>query len=345
MRRSLANLTPALLALLALATAALAQDVVIEPQTGDVSIALVNGTTGAPGAADRLELRQIGYAMKLLAAADGVSDKVVFPAVEMLPFRPYLAIATRGGVAYRAQMTGQEFLDGKTLTVHVFDETDDTAGVTVTGMNVVARRHADGCELEYILTIENESRPQRTIAAASSPLRFAAPALTSATAELYRGPQPEDAEVTAADGLTAARIPLAPGTTRFVHKGFLAESGPVHLEIGANLPVAAWSLMVSPAELAVDARDLTRDEGDYPGFGRWRGPALTAGQRVPVDLPALSRELAAAATHAKRAAPTDGASRAAATGNEAPGRSWIWIVGAAISLGLLAIGLWRRSGR
>lgn len=345
MRRILANLTSALLTLLVLATAAEAQDVVMEPQTGSASIRIVNGTTGEPGDAERLELRQIGVAMTLLAAADHVSDKVVFPAVEMLPFRPYLAIATRGGVVYRAQMTGQELLDGKSLTVHVFDQTDDLAGVTITGMNVVARRRADGCELEYILTIENESRPQRTVAASALPVRLDTPALTSTTAEVYRGPQPETAAITESGGQTAARIPLAPGTTRFSLKGFWPEAGPARLEIGTNLPVTAWSLMVSPAQLAVQTTSLTRDDGEYPGFGRWRGAALAPGQRVQVDLPPLTDDLAATTKPAERPARDAESGRVANADAGPSGSSWAWTVGVVVSLGLLAFGLWRRQRR
>ncbi len=210
-----------------------AQDAVLDPQTCSVTVKLINGTTGERGAAERVELREIGFAMRLLASAENVAGEVTFPGVELLNFRPYLAVAMNGGVAYRAQAVGQTFLDGEAVTVHVFDQTESLEGVTVSGMNVVVRRQAAGCELEYILTVNNDARPQRTVAAASVPVRLVTPNLEGSSAEVYRGPEPEPAELASgADGLQGPRVALAPGTTRVVVKGFWDAPGPVRLEIG-----------------------------------------------------------------------------------------------------------------
>lgn len=332
--------------LLMLAGVACAQDAVMAPQTGSVTVKLVNGTTGERGEAERVELREIGFAMTLLASAEKVAGEVTFPGVKLLNYRPYLAVAMRGDVAYRAQMVGQKFLDGDAITVHVFDQTESLEGVSVSGMNVVVRRQASGCELEYILTVENAARPQRTIAAAALPVRLVVPSLTSATADVYRGPEPEPAEIaTGAGGLTGPRVALAPGTTRVVLKGFWDMPGPARLDIGCSLPVAAWSLMVSPSTLAVEAPDLSRDAGDYPGFVRLRGPALTPGQTVRVNLPALSDDLAAASGSARATSP-GGATKGVRGGTAAAGgRGWVWTVAIALSVVLLGLGLWQRRRR
>jgi hypothetical protein len=329
--------------LLILTGVAGAQDAVIEPQTGSVTVKLVNGTTGEPGEAERVELREIGFAMRLLASAANVAGEVVFPGVRLLKDRPYLAVALRGAVAYRAQLVGQKFLDGDAITVYVFDQTESLDGVSVSGMNVIVRRQAAGCELEYLLTVENAARPQRTIAAGVLPVRVVVPSLTAAAAEMYRGPEPEPVEIAAGpDGLVGPRIALTPGTTRVVLKGFWDVPGPARLEIGCSLPVTAWSLMVSPTTLAVLAPDLSRDAGDYPDFARLRGPALTPGQTVRVDLPALSDDLAGEAGSSRSNQPPAAAKGAPGRAAGSGSHDWVWTVAIVVSVLLLGVGLWQR---
>jgi hypothetical protein len=332
--------------LLMLAGAACAQDAVLDPQTCSVKVKLVNGTTGERGEAERVEIREIGFAMRLLASADNVVGEINFPGVELLNFRPYLAVAMHRGMAYRAQLVGQKFLDGEAITVHVFDQTESLDGVNVSGMNVVIRRQAAGCELEYILTVDNATRPQRTIAASALPLRVILPGITAATAEIYRGPEPEPAEMaTGPDGLSGPRVGLAPGTTRVVLKGFWDVPGPARLEVGCSLPVAAWSLMVSPATLAVEAPDLSRDAGDYPGFVRWRGPVLAPGQTVRIDLPALTDDIARTGRSGRKT-PAGGATTGSQdAGDGSSGHGWIWGLAIVASLCVLGFGLWRRRRR
>lgn len=342
-RRLILALLLSLLATGALDHGVLAQDAVLEPQTCSVTVKLVNGTTGEPGDAERVEVREIGFAMRLIASRENVAGEVTFPGVELLNFRPYLAVATRAGVAYRAQLVGQKFLEGEAVTVHVFDQTEALDGVSVTGMNVVARRQAAGCELEYILTVENASRPQRTIEASAVPVRLLMPTLTAATAEVYRGPEPEPAEIaTGADGLVGPRVAFAPGTTRVVLKGFWDVPGSARLEVGCSLPVAAWSLMVSPATLTLEAPSLSPDPGDYPGFARLRGPALTPGQSVRIILPELTDDLAAAGSSRRGRDNDDPAAATRGAGAEGTGRSWLWGLALAASLGLIGFGVWRR---
>ncbi len=323
-----------------------AQDAVLDPQTCSVTVKLVNGTTGASGEAERVELRETGVEMRLLASAENVVGEITFPGVALLNFRKYLAVATSGGVAYRAQLVGQKFLDGEAVTVHVFDQTELLEGVRVSGMNVVVRRQSTGCELEYILTVENDARPQRTIAAAAVPVGLVLPKLTAVTAEVYRGPAAEPAEIaTGPNGLAGPRVALVPGTTRMVIKGFWETPGPARLDVGCRLPVAAWSLMVSPATLAVVAPDLSRDAGDYPGFARLRGPALVSGQTIRVELPALSGDVAVAERSSRNTSPGE-AARGAGTGAATSGsHTWFWALGLVASVGLLGFGLWRRRRR
>lgn len=51
------------------------------------------------------------------------------------------------------------------------------------------------------------------------------------------------------------------------------------MPVGSNLPVAAWSLLMSPPSVAVETTELQApDETTVPGFVRRAGPALAAGQ-------------------------------------------------------------------
>ncbi len=327
------------------ATCALADDAAMAPQSADVTVTITNGTTGKPGTADRVEVREIGYAMRLLASADNVKGQIVFPNVELLSFRPYLATAIRNGVPYQARMNGQNFLDGEALTVYVFDETDDLDGVTITGLNAVLRRRGAGYELEYVMTIENKMRPQKTVSAAAVPVRMLMPAgVANLQGQVFRGPESEPITLQAtADGFTGSAIALPPGGTRITATGFLAAAGKAHVDIACNLPVEAWSLLVSPQDLVVACAELNRNNDDeYPTYTRYRGAALAAGQRVPVDVNVAPGVGQATDVFAGADTGTTPAGALPSTGDDADG-GFPWAVILGVSVALVAFGIWRRS--
>lgn len=328
---------------LALVATAGAQEGGLATQTGGVTVKVVNGTTGAAGDAEQVELREFGAQMRLVASAGSTVGEVTFPGVDLTPAQSYLAVAVREGVEYRAQLDGQKLLDGDAITVHVFDQTASLAGVGVSGLNIMVRRRASGCELEYVVTVENASRPPCTIAATGLPVRLALPDLTDATAEVYGGPQPIPLKMASVgSGLVGMPVALVPGKTRIVLKGYWDVPGPASLEIGANLPVAAWNLAVCPATLAVLAPELSHESSDDPAFAQLRGPALAVDQRLRVTLPALTSEIASAGMDGPGATTGRPVPQPRPDAPRQAGPRWFWSVGAVVSVLLVGLGLWQR---
>jgi hypothetical protein len=198
-------------------------------------------------------------------------------------------------VGYHAQPKGQDFLDGKPIVVHAFEQTDDLAGVIITGMNVVVRARREAYELEFIVTVDNQSRPQRTLSARALPVQLLLPSgLRDVEVEVDNGPDPVTADLRpAAGGRRGVAAAITPGQARVSIRGALDADDPFEFSVAANLGVQAWSLLAWPAELSVRSFDLQKDHTNtYAEFSRWIGPALEPGQEVEVT---VSRPVATAA--------------------------------------------------
>ncbi len=264
------------------------QTAILERVPTDVTIEIVNGTTGEPARAQRVVLREPGPTPTTVSERDGVDGSVRFADLALYNFVLYTATAWVDGVAYHAEQRGQDFREGKTLVVECYDQTEDLAGLRITGLNVVVRHSPAGFGLEYIAIVANETRPRRTIAAAAVPLRLALAAdLARVTVEIGGDRlDPRRAEVRATgDGQRGVAVALTPGSTRIAVRGQLPGARRADLAVAANLDVDAWSLLAWPAELQVrgDGLTLARDAA-YPEFSRWQGPRLQAGDTVAVTI-------------------------------------------------------------
>jgi len=276
-------------ALVAFASPAAAQgDVILDRLPMDVTVRVVDAATGETVRAERVLVREPGPIQTTVAESFDVDGTVTFEGLMLHTFKPYVVSAWVQGVAYHAQQNGQAFLDGQEITVHAFPQSEDLAGVIVTGMNVVVRRQESGFDLEYVLQIENRSRPQRTIPAGALPVQLALPpGLERTVCEVRRGPDPLTGELQAtAGGLHGVAMDLPPGPARVTVRGLLTAER-IEVPVAVNLPVEAWSLLAWPASLEVRSFDLERDrDSDYPEFSRWKGPALEPGQRLNVSVAA-----------------------------------------------------------
>jgi hypothetical protein len=264
------------------------QNAILDRQSADATIRIVNGTTNEPARAERVLLREPHPMMEVVAEAFGIDGEVVFRGLQLYNFRRYLATAWVNGVPYHAEQRGQDFLDGKALDVHSFASSDDLEGVVVSGMNIVVRQRVDGFGLEYILIVSNESRPQHTIAAESLPIQLTLPSgLDRLRIEVGSGgPDPRPAELKpAGDGRQGIAVALTPGSTRLTIGGILTDVTSTELIVSTNLDVRSWSLLAWPAELQIHSFDLERDRQDeYPEFRRWLGKPLQAKQQVRITI-------------------------------------------------------------
>lgn len=314
---------------------------VLEPQPADIVVRVVNATQGVTVPAERVLVRVSGALLDRVAEATDVDGEITFPDVEVYNFKPYIVSAWVDGVGYHTKRSGQELLDGEVAVVHAFDSTDSTEGVTVTGLNVVTRHVEGGFSYELIATLDNQARPQRTVAAAALPLRVALPAgLARTTVEVDDGPEPFSAPLEAAGEFTGVRAALPPGQARITVAGEVASGDALSFEVGCNLPVQQWSLMTWPDDLDVRGDDLREDrDRDYAGFGRWRGPALAPGERLAVTVEAAAPAVTAPVFD-DAPEPTDTATPPPP--REGRGFPWVTVAAAAVLLGAYAVWRFRR---
>ena len=264
-----------------------AQDAILERQETDATVRVELGTTGKTARAERVLVREVGAVMTILAEATDVDGEVTFEDLKVFNFKPHIVTAWVEGVAYHTQVKGQVFLNGDPAVVHAFELSDDLSGLAITGLNVVVRAQEDGYELEYIVTLNNETRPQRTLRADAMPLQLALPgALRAIEVEIDNGPDPLSGSLRSArGGLQGVVAALPPGEARVTVRGRITTADRVEFTVELNRPVAQWSLLAWPASLDVRSFDLELDDSNrYTEFSRWLGPPLDAGQEIDVTV-------------------------------------------------------------
>jgi len=267
--------------------AAEAQDAVLERLETDATIRVELGVTGSAVRAERVLLREVGAVMTTVAEASDVDGEVTFEDLKLYNFKPHIVSAWVDGVAYHTKVNGQVFMNGQPAIVHAFEQTDDLDGVTITGMNVVVRKQEGGFEVEYIVTLDNQSRPQRTVRADALPLQLSLPrGLRGIEVDVDNGPDPLTGSLrSAGGGLQGVTAALPPGEARITVRGDLPTADRVDFTVELNLPVAQWSLLAWPASLEVRSFDLEHDDANaYSEFSRWRGPALEPGREIDVSV-------------------------------------------------------------
>ena len=323
------------------------QDAILERLEADATVRVELGTTGRTVTAERVLIREVGALMTTMAEATNVDGEVTFEDLMVFNFKPYIVSAWVDGVGYHAKPRGQTFLNGLPVVINAFEQTSDLSGLSITGMNVVVRAREDDYEFEFIVTVDNAMRPQRTLRADALPIRLALPAgLRGIEVEVDNGPDPLTAELRpAGGGLTGVATALTPGEARITVRGTVPLAGPnesakrVEFSVAANLAVANWSLLAWPASLEVRSFDLEQDrDNNYTEFSRWFGEPLEPGREIDVTVGAATTSGEASPAFSSQteevAAPR---ARRAAKGRGVP---WLTIASAVILLSAYVV--WRR---
>ena len=167
---------------------AMAQSVDAFP--GDVRIEIINATTGDPGNCERLTIDYISARANNLVDLRPSDTIFTIASVPLIEGGKYVVTAWRQGVPYFFSYRGRD-MTGDTLTLHVFDTTDQLQDVVITGMNLVVQRQETVLRLEYLLQVNNRTGPQYTVL--GSPHTFTIlvpPGSEDLTAEYHRGLDP-----------------------------------------------------------------------------------------------------------------------------------------------------------
>jgi hypothetical protein len=311
-----------------------------------VTVELINGTTGEPGAAERITLQELTAQRQVLASAEGVDGTATLPTAPVHRLRDYLVIAYRSGVHYYAKASGYD-LQRRAIKVYVFDATDSLAGLAIEGLNLVIRRQGALFDLEYLITVTNETRPQATVRPSPHTVELVLPsAATNVRAELTRGPEPEELEIASSGGRHRLPAPLPPGRSQLRLTADLPFASEIEFPLTSNLPVRSWSLLTLPPTLDVRGVGLEPVADTGTGdFARIVGPALDAGQEYRFVL--AVRAAAEAATEIfTETAPAEAATGAAAE-EEAAREDNVPIAAIVVPLAVLVLVLylWHRRRR
>ncbi|MBK9776977.1 MAG: hypothetical protein IPP62_11535 [bacterium] len=281
---------PLLLALSALLLAAFAQPggaraqgVVGDPT--DLRFTVRNATTGQPAVAERIVIDYVVGRLNTILDTKPGGAEFTASAVPVKDIGQYIITLWHEGVPYWWQKRGAELTAGP-VALDVFSVTASLESATISGLNLVVRHRETTAELELMVEIANDARPQVTINQASGTFDLMLPAGATAVEATYqRGPEPTPVAVTLSGTRATVAMPLTPGANRLRLTARVPWDGALDMPVGSNLPVAAWSLLTSPPSVAVETTELQApDETTVPGFVRRAGPALAAGQVASLRL-------------------------------------------------------------
>lgn len=250
----------------------------------DLSFRCIDASVDLPSTPERFVIQAQDLTLTELADIRPAGPEFTVNSVPIRADARYLLTATAGGVPYFWEMGGAELAAGP-VTLHVFATSEDLAGVRVTGMNVLATRQESLLNLEIVLQVLNEARPQVTVLGDPT-FAVSVPAGTSnIQAHYLRGPEP----IAVATDLVGTRLglkaPLTSGSNQIRIQAAVPWREGLELPVGCSLPVDAWSLLTTPAYLEVRAFDLEMDRDQaVPGFGRYVGPPLETDRDLVVVL-------------------------------------------------------------
>jgi len=250
-----------------------------------VTFRVFNATTQGPGAVDRLTIDYMTFRLNRILDTHPSGSTFTLEGVPLKDAGHYIVTAWWRDVPYWFEYRGGKMV-GDTLTVNVFDATDDLQGVSQTGLNLVVHRRGELLDLEYLLQFNNATSPQRTVLADDRTLELAIPAGASNPEATYtRGPEPTPIAVAARSDrlLLAAPLTWGKNTIRVTVQLPWAEN--LELPVGLNFPLESWSLLLSPDWLeAVGAGLEPAQSADFPGYARYHGPPVDAGRTLSVRL-------------------------------------------------------------
>jgi len=252
----------------------------------DLRFEVRNATNDSPGTIDRLTIEYLRGQRNGILDFAPTGSSFIAPGVPVKEIGRYIVTAWAHDVPYWWSLRGRTLLAGPT-TLYVFDTTNQRDDVTIKGLNLVLRHQGSLLQLEYMLQVENQNTPQRTVLGTTATFEIYFPAgCEQITATYLRGPDPTPfpATTNGTDRLSLG-VPLTPGANHIQITASVPWHQGLEIPVGSNLPIASWSVLSAPTWLAVQALELTTcDQKTAPGFSRWPGPALAADRRVNLKL-------------------------------------------------------------
>lgn len=319
--------------------AALAQGVVGDAT--DLRFTVRDATTGQPAAPERLTIAYVAGRLNTVLDMEPGGAEFTAPAVPVKDIGQYIITLWYQGVPYWWQKRGSDLAEGP-VSLDVFAVTEDHQAVTITGLNLIVRYRETTVDLELMVEVGNQAKPQVVVNRGSGTFELQLPAgATDIEATYQRGPEPTPVPVTLTGTRASIGMPLTPGANQLHLTARAPWAEGLELPVGSDLPIAAWSLLTAPPSLTVEAAEMQApDEQSAPGFVRRVGPALAAGRTATVRLGggAAAGEpepLFTASAPTDAAAGDDAAGPAAGGGRRFP--TVLALLGVLIVIGVVAV--------
>jgi len=245
---------------------------------------LLNGTTGGPGVADRIELIDVAQGMEPLATVEDVSG--AFEIADVPESEAHLLLrVVRGDVTFSQSL---EAID-QPVQLEVYEVTRDLVGVDMARHHVIFRRDAEHMLVTELFEFENASDPPMTIVADALPMRFGFenPTHGAPQASVGSGEFPITLPVVETDAanVRAVERALRPGTTR-MFVSYAIEYDPNGTDwVNTNVYGARdRRVLVAPPDVQVMVESMIPSESPMEGFAAYSGLPVEAGTEWSVRL-------------------------------------------------------------
>lgn len=236
---------------------------------------VVNGTTGEPGRADRIEIFDVTKTatgpVAFVEDVDGEFTLADLPDAAAAHFR---LVVTAGDLELRQAVESFDV----PMDVFVYESTDQISDVVLLRHHVIFTRDPEHMQVTEFFEFDNRTDPPRIISASARAMRMeldhdihGAP-----TASLMGGAVPVDVPVGPTDeaGISAVDYQLQPGPTRLVVRYLVHEENQELAWATRSIyPTEERRLLVSPADVSVDAAGMISTESTIEGYAAYAGLA------------------------------------------------------------------------
>jgi len=280
---TLAVVSLTVILLLAMALPGFAQTTHGEPR--DLEFEIINATTGEGGTVERMTIDYVTTRKNIVMDFQPGGSVFTAPDVPIKEAGKYVITVWYQGVPYWWSKRGRELVDGP-VTLHVFDPVRSLDGVSISGLNLVIRRQESLLRLEYMIQIDNQTKPQVTVTDLAATFELALPSgLSDIEATYTRGPDPMPVAVHSPGSRSGLAVPLTPGQNQIRLEAVVPWSDGMEIPVGSNLPVKTWSVLASPEWLEVASTDIEENDSEQiSGFRRYSGFPLESGSQVNLRL-------------------------------------------------------------
>lgn len=232
-----------------------------QPRGGVLRGKIINGTTGAPGRAERVALIKMASGLEPVASASDVSSSFTLENITLAGEVPYLLQVTSGGVNYNQTISFGRGYEAE-ASVTVYEPTTDWKDVGIETARFLLRRQHDKLRIDKLFIVENKTEPKKTLFHPQGTFRFSLPSdmvelLTVSASSSGGMPVPQPSEALPDGSGYIARTALKPGTTEIAisyEVDYSKQS--YHFHEKAHYPLPEVLALVSPADIRIEATGL-----------------------------------------------------------------------------------------